>query len=436
MNSQSESGNHSLCSFISVFTKCTFILYDCSEGETRQALIHNTVEFMAHLLSHSTDFLFFTRSLAPLQETCRWLLQSPLTLNPGISLLISLFRSCPLSSSLLYLVHLTINVIVDASSVSSPFASISDTNYRELLSLIQLILSDDSSATFLFPHEFLTRSLQSFVHSLPLRDRKPFLSPTASLLASLLAKHEVPVAIVNHFLLQQLKEAAELEGESALEIADAVQELLLQVVTSDVNIIPRLLQKMSPKEGGEKGESKEPISSPSAKRCRVSLFFPPNTSPVIFLVFLRLLTQITCKAEKTVFSSTELDTLIEFKEEAIRFFKERMMPLLDRAGVEKGSDFDNRVVFLICLEVCTSRLLEKEEAIRCELSRKILELAKMSNCWSSRGKSTPLNSTRSVSVIVFDRKGRSRWMMSCRSSTEANQTKLSDCEEEEGTGRI
>ena len=375
---------------------------------------------MAYLLNHSTDYLLFTRSPLPLQETCRWLLRSPLTLNPALSLLLSLFQSCPLSSSLLYLLHLTISAIVDAASVSSPFASISDENYSSLLSLMQFVLSDESSSTLLFPHEFLTRSLQSFLHSLPLRDRKPFLPPTASLLASLLAKHELPVAIAIHFLLQQMREIAELDGEDALEIVDAIQGLLLQVVRNDVDIIPRLLQEMVPNEG----ENKESMSSPSAKRCRVSLLFPPNTSPIVFLTFLRLLTRITCEAEKA-FSTAELDVLIEFKASVIRFFQERIMRLLDRTSVEKGSDFDNRVVFMICLEVCTSRLLEKEEAIRCELSRKILDLTTLPNCWVSSGNSTEPSSPRDVSVVVYDRRGRSEWMMSCRLSTEANQAKLS-----------
>ena len=386
---------------------------------------------MAYLLNHSTEYLLFTRSLLPLQETCRWLLRSPLTLNPAISLLVSLFRSCPLSSSLLYLLHLTITAIVDAASVSSPFASLSDENYSALLWLIESVLSDDSSSAFLFPHEFLTRSLQSFLHSLPLHDRKPFLPPTASLLASLMKKHELPVAIGNHFLLQQLREIAELDGEDALEIVDAIQGLLFQIVSSDVDIIPRLLHAMDPNEGEEKEESNEPISAPPAKRCRVSLFFPPNTSPIVFLTFLRMLTRITCQAEKTAYSTTELDTLIEFKTTVIRFFQERIMSLLDQTSMEKGSDFDNRVVFMICLEVCTSRLLEKEEAIRCELSRKILDLMTMPNCWVSRGKSPASSSARGVSVIVFDRRGRSRWMMTSRLSTEANQAKLSGGMQEE-----
>ena len=90
---------------------------------------------------------------------------------------------------------------------------------------------------------------------------------------------------------------------------------------------------------------------------------------------------------------------------------------------------------MICLEVCTSRLLETEDSIRCELSRKILDLAKVADCWVAKGNLIPVDSTRGVSVIAFDERGRSGCMSTCRLPTEANQAKLSrDMQEAETRG--
>ena len=97
INSQSETCFQSLvCSSVDSSTGSNelFVIYDCSKGETRQYLLHNTVSCLCSVLSYSSSSILFTNSILSYYSLVKVLLEDYRTIGLALQVVPVSFFYC------------------------------------------------------------------------------------------------------------------------------------------------------------------------------------------------------------------------------------------------------------------------------------------------------------------------------------------------------
>ena len=166
-------------------------------------------------------------------------------------------------------------------------------------------------------------------------------------------------------------------------------DLLMDMALHDISIIEQIL----------------PTPSPCSKQPRTVLLLPPETPLALYSSLLQLCSFLLIHAEhgnEPLLSSDSIQFLIDLKHALIVYFKERIIPILDFSSdqLRQQVNCSEHTLLCVCVNVCTTQLLDHEEDLRICLYEAILSRAK--RLMEKERRIEVEAGTKKISVIVFD----------------------------------
>ena len=282
----------------------------------------------------------------------------------------------------------------ESGTACSVVASLSDDHFHSLITMTESVLLQLPESDILFPRDLIILPMQQFLSHLPFRERPAFLEPMIRIVLVLRHSQALPDTACVSFFLQRIQELSEQSVTDqgsihCLHMMEMFSDLLMDMALHDISIIEQIL----------------PTPSPSSKQPRTVLLLPPETPLTLYSSLLQLSSLLLIHAEhgnEPFLSSESIQFLIDLKHALIMFFKERIIPILDFSSdqLQQQLNCSEHTLLCVCVNVCTTQLLDHEEDLRMCLYRSILTHTK--RLMEKERRIEMEQGMKNLSVILYD----------------------------------
>lgn len=238
-------------------------------------------------------------------------------------------------------------------------ASISDEHFARFLERVEdLLRRVNASPVLSFPVSTLFGALPAFIAALPFHSRPSLLGPICPIMTQLMTMDGIPESTCYSFLITQLSLLSSLPTPTAIRNARILSGFGFHFILHKPDQFIPLLHA-----------STSLFDETPSKKPRGDSLLSAEMHPVLFLFLLFLYNAVVIGLNHaSSFSAEFVDAFARFQLELVQWFGNGVVPA-QRLGEATQAIRDEDVMLCVCVEVCLTQLLEKEEELKRRLAR-------------------------------------------------------------------